>query len=136
MNLTVLAQRARQRGLAFLLIGGHAVIAHGHPRSTFDLDLAVAHPAVEGWRAWVPALGYTVHGEGATFIQFNPPDPVTLPLDLMIVSEKTYRQLQAAAVDVPVSGVRVPTVCVRHSLAPKGSRHPAWSRGPGGEGRR
>ncbi|HOB97575.1 MAG TPA: hypothetical protein PKM43_02370 [Verrucomicrobiota bacterium] len=40
MNLTGLAQRAREGGLAFLLIGGHAVIAHGHPRNTFDLDVA------------------------------------------------------------------------------------------------
>lgn len=119
MNLAFLAQGARERGLAFLLMGGHAVIAHGHPRNTFDLDLAVPRPAVEGWRAWVLGLGYTLHGEGPTFLQFNPPDSVALPLDLMIVSEGTYRQLEAAAVEVPVSGTRVPTVCLRHLLALK-----------------
>jgi hypothetical protein len=32
MNLAVLAERAREAALAFLLIGGHAVVAHGHPR--------------------------------------------------------------------------------------------------------
>ncbi len=119
MNLTVLAQHARDRSLAFLLIGGHAVIAHGHPRNTFDLDLVVPRPAVEGWRALVLALGYTLHGEGPTFIQFNPVDAVSLPLDLMIVGENTYRQLEAAAVNVPVSGAGVPTVCLRHLLALK-----------------
>jgi len=119
MNLTVLAQRAREGGLAFLLIGGHAVIAHGHPRNTFDLDLVVPRPVVEGWRALVLALGYTLHGEGPTFIQFNPPDAVTLPLDLMIVSEDTYRQLEAAAVDAPVSTAGARTVCLRHLLALK-----------------
>jgi hypothetical protein len=119
MNLDVIAQRARERGLAFLLIGGHAVIAHGHPRNTFDLDLVVPRPAVEAWRALVLALGYTLRGEGPTFIQFDPPDAVALPLDLMIVSEDTYRQLEAAAVDVPVSGAGVRTVCLRHLLALK-----------------
>lgn len=119
MNLAVLAERARETGLAFLLIGGHAVIAHGHPRTTFDLDLLVPRPAVERWRAWVLALGYTLHGEGPTFIQLNPPDAATLPLDLMIVSEDTYRQLEAAAVDTPISAACVRTVCLRHLLALK-----------------
>lgn len=119
MNLTVLAQRAREGGLPFLLVGGHAVIAHGHPRNTFDLDLVVPRPAAEGWRAIALALGYTLHGEGPTFIQFNPPDPVSLPLDLMIVSEDTYRQLEAAAVDAPVASASVRMVCLRHLLALK-----------------
>jgi hypothetical protein len=119
MKLTLLAGRARERGLAFLLIGGHAVIVHGHPRNTFDLDLAVPRPAVDGWRALALALGYTVHGEGSTFIQFNPPDAVTLPLDLMIVSEDTYRQLESAAVEAPVSAPGIRTVCLRHLLALK-----------------
>lgn len=119
MNLTLLAERARERGLAFLLIGGHAVIVHGHPRNTFDLDPVVPRPAVEDWRAFVLALGYTVHREGSTFIRFNPPDAVTLPLDLMIVSEDTYRRLEAAAVDVPASAVGVRTGCLRHLLALK-----------------
>jgi hypothetical protein len=117
MNLAFLAQRAYEGGLAFLLIGGHAVIAHGYPRNTFDLDLVVPRSVVEGWRALVLALGYTLHGEGATFIQFNPPDAVTLPLDLMIVSETTYRQLEAAAVDAPVSSAGIRMVCLRHLLA-------------------
>jgi predicted nucleotidyltransferase len=119
MNLSVLAQRAREAGLGFLLIGGHAVIAHGHPRNTFDLDLVVPRTAVEAWRALALALGYIPHGEGPTFIQFNPPDTVTLPLDLMIVSEDTYRRLEAAAVDVPVSAAGVRAVGLQHLLALK-----------------
>lgn len=119
MNLSVLSQRARERGLAFLLIGGHAVIAHGHPRNTFDLDLAVPRPAVAEWRAFVLALGYTVHLEGPTFVQFNPPDALTLPLDLMVVGEDTFRQLEAAAVDAPASTAGMRMVCLRHLLALK-----------------
>lgn len=119
MNLAVLAERAREAALAFLLIGGHAVIAHGHPRNTFDLDLVVPRPAAEAWRALALALGYTLHGEGPTFIQFNPPNAATLPLDLMIVSDDTYRRLEAAAVDVPMPAVGIRAVCLEHLLALK-----------------
>jgi hypothetical protein len=119
MNLSAFVQRAREEELAFLLMGGHAVIAHGHPRNTFDLDLVVPRPDVERWRAFALALGYTLYGEGPTFIQFNPPDAPILPSDLMIVSEDTYRQLEAAAEDVRVSGTGVRTVCLRHLLALK-----------------
>ena len=119
MQLSVLSQSAREQGLAFLLIGGHAVIAHGHPRNTFDLDLAVPRSAVEAWRAFVLARGYTIHREGPTFIQFNPPDALSLPLDLMLVSEETYRQFEAAAVDTPVSAAGLRMVCLRHLLALK-----------------
>lgn len=119
MILTVLAERARERGLPFLLIGGHAVIAHGYPRNTFDLDLVVPRPALGEWRGLVLALGYTLHGEGPTFVQFNPPDAVTLPLDLMIVSEATYRQFASAAVDAPISAPGIRAVCLDHLLALK-----------------
>lgn len=119
MSLSVLGQRARARGLAFLLIGGHAVIGHGYPRNTFDLDLAVPRPALGEWRAFVLALGYTLHREGPTFVQFNPPDALTLPLDLMVVGEETFRQLEAAAVAAPVFTAGMRMVCLRHLLALK-----------------
>ena len=119
MKLSVLGQNASERGLAFLLIGGHAVIAHGHPRNTFDLDLVVPRSAVEEWRLFVLAHGYTIHREGPTFVQFNPPDSLTLPLDLMVVGEETFRQFEAAAVDAPVSTAGMRMVCLKHLLALK-----------------
>jgi hypothetical protein len=36
-----LSQEAAKRGLKSLVIGGHAVIAHGYARTTFDVDLFV-----------------------------------------------------------------------------------------------
>ena len=119
MKLTDLVQRAHDAGLEHLLIGGHAVIAHGYPRNTFDLDLAVPRPSVGGWRALVAELGYGVHAEGPAFLQFDPPDALTLPLDLMIVSEDTFHKLQAEAVAVPAPGSGVRTVSLRHLLALK-----------------
>lgn len=119
MNLTDLVQRAREAGLEPLLIGGHAVIAHGHPRNTFDLDLLVPRPTVEKWRGLLVELGYSVHAEGPTFLQFNPPDPLSLPLDLMIVSEDTFRKFEAEACAVPAPAPGLRTVSLRHLLALK-----------------
>lgn len=119
MNLSTLIRHACEARLPCLLIGGHAVIIHGHPRTTFDLDLAVPRPAVASWRAFVLTLGYTVHAEGPTFIQFNPPDTLTLPLDLMIVRDATFRQLEAAAVEAPASMAGVRVIGLRHLLALK-----------------
>ena len=40
-ELAIIASSAESHGIPFLLGGGHAVITHGFPRSTFDLDLDV-----------------------------------------------------------------------------------------------
>ena len=119
MKLSALSQSASERGLACLLIGGHAVMAHGHPRNTFDLDLVVPRSGLAAWRLFVLAHGYTIHREGPTFVQFNPPDSLTLPLDLMVVGEETFRQFDAAAVDAPVSTAGMRMVCLKHLLALK-----------------
>ena len=42
-------------GVEFLVVGGHAVAFHGHPRFTQDLDLLV-RPSVENGRRVVEAL--------------------------------------------------------------------------------
>jgi len=120
MHLFSISQRAREQGLPSLLIGGHAVIAHGHPRNTFDLDLLISRPSTEDWRSFLLAEGYRIRQEGSTFIQFDPPNEQTLPLDLMIVSAETYRKFEAE--DLPLSaaeagGVRV--VALKHLLALK-----------------
>ncbi len=120
MHLFSISQRARERGLPSLLIGGHAVIAHGHPRNTFDLDLLVPRPSVGGWRDFLLTEGYRLRQEGEAFIQFEPPNEQTLPLALMIVSAETYRKFEAE--DLPLlaveaSGVRL--VALKHLLALK-----------------
>ena len=48
---------AAEKDLLFLLAGGHAVIAHGHTRNTFDIDLIVRRSDQQSWRELVLALG-------------------------------------------------------------------------------
>ncbi len=111
--------KAAQRGLEFLLAGGHAVIVHGYARTTFDLDLIVRRDDQALWRELVREMGYRFHHEGPTFLQFDAPNSDLLPLDLMLVNQETFARLIADAVVVPAGVEAVKVVSVLHLLALK-----------------
>ncbi len=114
-----IAAQAAERNLPFLLAGGHAVIMHGHSRNTFDMDLAVRRTDQQAWTELVLALGYAFHHEGPAFLQFNPPNPESLPLDLLLLNEPTFAKLQAASVPGPASAGGARVVSLLHLLAMK-----------------
>jgi hypothetical protein len=118
-TLETIATRAAKANLACLLAGGHAVIVHGHPRSTFDLDLVVRREDREGWLRLARDMGYELFHEGKTFLQFNATRAEGLPLDLMIVNEDTFAKLMAEAVPAPPATADVKVVSLRHLLALK-----------------
>jgi len=49
-DLRELLELFRYHGVEFLIVGGHAVAFHGHPRLTEDLDLFVRPNAINGAR--------------------------------------------------------------------------------------
>jgi hypothetical protein len=117
--LDTIAAGAAAAGLEFLVAGGHAVIAHGHPRTTFDVDLIVAQEDRGRWVILAQSLGYSFLHEGPTFLQFNPPSPPALPLDLMFVNAQTFAKLLTDAVTRPVGEREGKIVSLRHLLALK-----------------
>ena len=120
MNLLgTIAAQAAQRGLPFVLAGGHAVIAHGHPRNTFDIDLIIRRTDRAIWEDLVRGVGYSFYREGPTFLQFNPPNAQALPLDLMLVGDETFAKLLAEAGPAPASAAGARVVSLRHLLALK-----------------
>ena len=118
-TLQTIAARAREAGLDFLLAGGHAVIAHGHSRATFDLDLIVARSDREAWLSLAKSLKYSLYREGSTFVQFNPSDPASLPLDVMLVNGSTLSKLMAEAVPASSALKGIKVVSLSHLLALK-----------------
>lgn len=77
----------------FLLIGGNAVVAHGVPRFTRDIDLAIPEREGQRWRSFLSRQEYSfIHGTDA-FQQFDGGDDSTPRLDLMIVDEATWKKL-------------------------------------------
>ncbi len=118
-TLREIAGCAAQKDLPFLIAGGHAVIAHGHPRNTFDLDLIICREDQSAWKDLARSLGYTFHREGPTFLQFNPATSEMLPLDLMLVRQETFLKLMADAVPAPASPPGLKVVSLHHLLALK-----------------
>ncbi len=114
-----IATRAGEQQLAFLLAGGHAVIAHGYLRNTFDLDLIICRDDRARWTELARELGYSLYHEGPTFLQFNSDSPEAPPLDLMLMNAATFAKLRAAAVPGPPSAAGAEVVSLRHLLALK-----------------
>ena len=117
--LASIAARAAEAGLAFLVAGGHAVIAHGYARNTFDLDLIISQAKAERWTHLLNGMGYSCYHRGPTFMQFTPADSQTLPLDLMLVSEDTFAKLLADGSSLPGVGSGSKLVSLKHLFALK-----------------
>ena len=111
-------QEADLRQLKHLVIGGHAVIAHGYPRFTFDFDLAIEREREAQWLECVGALGYTVSHRHETFLQLQSTRQKWL-LDLMLLSEQTFAKLFLASEIRPLSDALVRVPSAPHLIALK-----------------
>jgi hypothetical protein len=118
-SLANIATSATERGLQFLLAGGHAVIAHGYARNTFDIDIIIPRDQRDAWCDLAKAAGYSLYHEGPTFIQFDSEDRKTLPLDIMLVSEGTFSKLMADSVPAPESAASARIVSLSHLISLK-----------------
>lgn len=114
-----IAAAAAAAGLDYLLIGGHAVIAHGFPRNTFDLDLLVRRSEAERWTTLAAAQGYAFEKQTDNFARYQRADGTDFPLDLMLVNESTFAKLQTQAQPVAYGPQSVPVVSLPHLIALK-----------------
>jgi hypothetical protein len=104
--------------LQFLIIGGHAVAAHGHTRSTFDVDFLVRQKDRPLWTERATRAGLTAISETASFIQFAQ-ESKRDGLDVMFVNDATFDQLSSASVERPFGDVTARIPSVDHLLALK-----------------
>jgi len=118
--LDTLAIGARERGLQFLVIGGHAVNAYGERRQTGDLDILVREADRKAWLNLVTSMGYSLFHQHEAFLQFRPSKLAVWPLDLMLVEDRTFDGLLAESAEVNFGGaqnVRIPSI--EHLIALK-----------------
>ena len=115
----ILQMAAESRGLDFLLIGGHAVNAHGYARTTLDVDLLARESQREEWKRCLAEVGYRLIHETTVFAQFDPVHPGEMNLDLMFVDEPTFAKLLAGKTSLPVGGSVLPVAGVLHLIALK-----------------
>jgi hypothetical protein len=101
----------KEAGAPFLVIGGHAVVLHGHLRNTFDLDLLISDSKFAAGRAALVSLGYRTYFQTEAFLQLEAPESLP-PLDLMIVDDRTFDRIQGTASEKVLDGeqIRVPDV--------------------------
>lgn len=97
------------RGMRFLVSGGHAVNAYGVSRQTGDLDLIVERSRKEDWTSLLKKLRYKAYQDDPRFSRFEPPELAAWPIDLMYVDDTTFEKMHAAAneTEIGVAAVRV-----------------------------
>lgn len=117
--LASISTAAQDYDIPFLLAGGHAVIAHGFARSTFDIDLIARQTDREKWLRLAKSAGYELYHDHPNFLQFNAADRAAFPLDLMFVSDATFAKMQASAGRAPAGSGGAMVVSLMHLLALK-----------------
>src|SRR5690349_9837011 len=80
--LTRLANDLEQRGIDYMVIGAIALLAHGYPRFTEDIDLVMTSDGLQKFHDELIGLGYTPAFEVMTTGEFpgdGKPKPVSMP---------------------------------------------------------
>ncbi len=112
----LLAELVRS-GARFLVVGAHALSAHGVPRATVDLDIWVAPDPDNADRVYgaLAAFGAPLETLGVTRADFQTPDMVTqfglppLRIDVMTsVSGLTFEAAWPTRITGAIEGVDVP----------------------------
>ncbi len=116
-DLRLFADEAARRQLAFLLVGGYAVNAHGYSRKTFDIDFLIRQRDSNSWREVLSRMGYACVHEQITFSQYAAPD---LPdIDLMRVNDETFDRLFSGSEARQVLGLEVHVPALEDLIAMK-----------------
>jgi hypothetical protein len=101
----------------FLLVGAHALAAHGYPRATVDIDLWVEPTPANASRVWaaLAAFGAPLDDLGISEGDFTRPEVVAQlgvpPNRIDILTGVSGLQFEAAwpnRLEIEVEGVRVP----------------------------
>jgi predicted nucleotidyltransferase len=114
-----IAEATKKAHLPFLIIGGYAVMAHGFVRATEDLDLLAQRSERQQWRQLLEEMGFSVHNEAATFLQFNPPPQARLPVDLMFVADDVFERMRVDAQKLSLEGTQFGVVSLLQLIALK-----------------
>jgi predicted nucleotidyltransferase len=118
--LDILTAKAEEKGLRFIVIGGHAVNAYGERRQTGDLDILVREADRQLWERILTSMEYTLFHRHRAFLQYKPPVLEVWPIDIMLVDNRTFDGLFAESQEVNFGGthnVSIPSI--EHLIALK-----------------
>ncbi len=106
-----------EAGAEYLVVGAHALAAHGTPRATGDLDLWVRPSEENASRVWAALIRFGAPLEGLREADFTEQDlviqigvpPVRIDL-LTSVSGLTFEPVWAERIEVEIDGLTVPVI--------------------------
>ena len=110
---------AASRQLQFLVVGGLAVNFYGYMRDTADLDLLILRDEREQWLKLFSELGYALDQDRNVFVQLSPPKAGAWPVDLMLVRERTFREILSHGQEMEMYGTRMLVPTLEHLIALK-----------------
>lgn len=119
---------AKSEGREFVLIGGHAVNAHGYDRTTIDFDFLVLGSDQAAWIKIMARLGYSPYHETKAFIQFAPNSGGAMRIDLMLVDPPTFEKLSHASEEKVYGGRQIKVASILHLIALKLHATRTWDR--------
>lgn len=105
--------------VTFLVIGGHAVNAHGFPRQTGDIDLLVSSKDRELWINLMGTLKYTQVQEHPVFARFQYSDIAGWPIDLMFVDPPILNELVVDSIEEDFGDCTAKIPSLEHMIALK-----------------
>jgi hypothetical protein len=118
-TIATLNERAGETGLSFVVIGAHAVAAHGFSRSSTDLDIITDKAQRERWVALLTGLGYKQSQDGGTFLQFMAPSADQWDVDVLLTDESTFTKFRSAGIKAMIADAAVWVPALDHLLALK-----------------
>lgn len=103
--------------MRFLVIGGYAVLVHGHSRFTNDFDMMVRRADSDAWIDRIKAAGMKQFARTETFVQFS--QPKGEGLDLMFAEDETFEELWKSSIERSFDGSDARLPSLDHILALK-----------------
>lgn len=107
----------RAERVKFLIVGGHAVAAHGRPRTTVDLDIFVEASPGNARRVLRVLDAFGFGDQGATLAHFSEPDRVTMlgrvpyRIDLLTsIDGVAFADAYANRMTAPLAGMKLPFI--------------------------
>jgi len=114
-TLARLANDLQQRGIDYMVIGAVALLAHGYPRFTEDIDLVMTSDGLQKFHDELVGLGYTPAFSGAKKRLRSTTDNV--PIEVMTTGEfpgdgkpKPVSMPRPAEASVEIDGIRFVTL--------------------------
>ena len=114
-----LTEEANKRNIDFLLIGGQAMSHLGYQRLTMDVDFLGPQETIELWEQTLNAFGYSLTNRTESFDQFYHTTPGWPRVDIMYVSQTTWRNLSEEAGSKVHGKVNIKVPSARHMVALK-----------------